>query len=149
MVETTKDVIKLVAEAILILMIFAVLFSDSGIIMGTYDYMKYSEPIILQDSVTRAITTANYAPGYFKIKIDSSGKSHTLQIEKDPDTTYHTVSVIPPQASEMKTKFVSAEPSQLLLTCEIEDTVLSLGEINDIWIIKQITDTGCVIEVDI
>ena len=142
MSETTKDIIKFVAEAILVLMIFAVLFTEGGIIMGTYDYMQYAEPITLQDGITRAITTANYAPGYFKIKVESSGKPHTLRIEKDADEFY-TVSVVPAQASEMKTKFVSTDPHRLFITCDIEDTVESLGNIHAVFVTKEVTDDGC------
>ncbi|MBU3904565.1 MAG: hypothetical protein KJ906_00240 [Nanoarchaeota archaeon] len=147
MPETTKDIIKLLAEAILVLMIFAILFTQNGIIMGTYDYMQYAEPIILQDSIKVALTTANDAPGYFKIKIESSGKNHKLQIEKDLETDYYYLHIAPSQAAEMKTKFASAEPTELSLACEIEDLDIQLLDVKQIWIKKEITDTGCKIEV--
>ncbi len=147
MTESSKDVIKIISESIIFLMILAVLFAPEGIIMGTYDYVQYAEPVTLQSALARAIETATYSPDYFYIEIESSGKAHMLMTEKDYENNLYYIQVMPSQKSEAKTHYIEADPFVLPAKCTIQEVELSLGEVNKIYIIKELTDTGCEITI--
>jgi len=147
MSETSKNMIKLVGEAIIFLMILVVLFAPDGMVMGTYDYLQYSESLTLQDALARAITTASYSPDFFEIPIESTGKEHQLKIEQNEGI--YSIHVMPSQKSEAKTKYMEADPFDLSTECIIEEVDINLGEITKIYVTKQITETGCEVTIGV
>ena len=146
MTETSKDMIKLVGQAIIFLMILVVLFSPDGMVMGTYDYLQYTEPLILQDALARAITTSSYSPDFFEIQIESTGKAHQLIIEKNEGI--YSIHVIPSQKTEVKTKYMEADPFDLSTECTVQEVDTNLGEITEIYVTKRLTETGCKVKID-
>lgn len=116
--------------------------------MGSLDYAQYAEPIIIQNAVARAITVASYSPDYFNIEIDSSGKAHYLTIKKETDGIYY-IHIKPSQSSEAKTSYIEADPLPMISRCTITEIEKSLGEATKIYVVKELTDSGCNIEVSI
>jgi hypothetical protein len=142
-----KDFIKFIAEVLVILMIFMVVFTPEGIASNTYNFLTYAEPILLQDWLSTAITVGSNSPGEFFTTIKTSGNPYTIKIYTT-DITY--VSVIPSQESYMKTTYASLEPVPVVTNCIINDKEIKLQKnlIQIITVRKIVNDSTCIIYVN-
>lgn len=147
MVEITEDFIRFVAEVIVLLIIFSVIFGEEGIASNTFNYLVFAEPILLQDYLSSALTIGSQAPGEFSSSVKTSGQPHTIEIYRRDGITY--VHVIPAQEIYLKTKFVSIDPIPIATNCIIPDQTIKLQKnlIQTITVKKTFeevcTSSGC------
>jgi hypothetical protein len=133
--EFAKDFIKFVVGAVIVLMIFTVVFGDQGVVSNTINFMTYVEPILLQDYISSALTVASYAPGDYTSNVKTSGYQLTIKIYKEDGTAY--VSVVPSQENPIKTKFAKIEPTPILVDCSLLHQTIELKESQTLTVEKK------------
>jgi len=143
MSEEAKDFIKYVAEVIVILTIFLVIFSPEGIGSNLFNYLKYVEPILLQDWLSTSINVGSRSPGNFTTTTRLSGQPHTILIYTEDSKIY--VNVEPPEETYLKTKFAIIEPTKIITNCEVIDQKIKLKEnvVQTITVRKIIEEEAC------
>lgn len=149
MVEITKDFIKFIAQVILLLVIFSVVFDpERGIVANTFNYLIYAEPILLQDHISTAITTASHTPGEFSTSFKTTGIPYIIKIYKEDDKPYVSIDLTLVQQQLLSTRFAVLEPIPILTDCNISDQKITL-ERNLIQTItvKKTLENGCKISV--
>ncbi len=147
MSEITTKFIKFVAEVIVILFIFIVVFSDQGIASNTFNYYAYAEPILLQNQLSTALTVGSYVPGDFEISIDTTGSPHIIKIYSENGKKY--VLVTPAQESFLKTKFATIKETPFATTCSIPDQTIEMKQdlTKKVVVKKTIQENDCELEV--
>ena len=144
MSEITKDFIKFVAEVLVLLVIFSVVFSPEGIASGTFNYFVFAEPILLQNYIASALTVGSQTKGEFfsDIKL-TSGLPHTIKIFFKDGIPY--VSVIPAQEAFLKTEFSTIEPTPIITNCNILEQEIKLPQktAQTVVIEKTFVDDKC------
>lgn len=132
--EFAKDFIKFVVGAVIVLMIFTVVFGDQGVVSNTINFMTYVEPILLQDYISSALTVASYTPGEYTSNVKTSGYQLTIEIYEEGGVTY--VSVVPSQENPIKTKFAQILPTPILVNCSLPHQTIELKESQTLTIQK-------------
>ncbi len=125
MTEITKDFIKFIAEVIILLIIFSVIFGEEGIAQNTYNYMIFAEPMLLQNYIYTAVEIASEMPGNFESEIRTSGEPYIIKIYYT-DVPY--IEVLPPEEKYLKTEFAKIEPTALLTNCIVHKNTIKLKE---------------------
>jgi len=125
MSEVTKDMIKFVAEVIVLLIIFSVVFSPEGIATNTFNYFVFAEPMLLQNYIASALTVGSQTKGEFSTNIKlTSGLPHTVKIFFKEGIPY--VNVIPAEGGMLKTTFGSIDPTPIITSCTIHEQAVKL-----------------------
>lgn len=143
--EITKDFIKFLAEVIVTLMIFSVVFGEEGIASNTYNYMAYAEHIIMQDYLSTAFTVGSQAPGEFSASIKTSGQPYTIKVYNENGQDY--VYVEPKGEVYLRTKYARIEPVPIITDCKVMQTELKISEslIQTLVVRKNIQEGICVL----
>lgn len=141
MSEITKDFIKFVGEAIVLLLIFSVVFSPEGMATSTFNYFVFAEPILLQNYIASAMTIGSQTKGEFSTNIKvTSGAPHTIKIFFQNGISY--VSVIPAKGSS-KTEFKPLEPTPIITSCSVKEQEIKLPEKTDQTVgVQKIIENG-------
>jgi len=141
MSEITKDFIKFFAEMILFVIVVSVAFDpENGIIVKTFNYLSYAEPILLQNHIATAISTASGLDGDFLTTLTTSGYPYVIEIYEQSDGKY--VSIKPAENELLRTKFSSLKPTPFSSSCSVPYKKVSLKKdiITNIKIKKIITN---------
>lgn len=151
MSEITKDFIKFVAEVVVFLMIISAVFSPEGIASTTVNYMTFAEPIMLQNYIATAFTSASQSPGEFYSTIKTSGDPHIIRIFESNRT--HYVNAVPSSKTFTKTTFSALNPVPFLTNCIINPQEIKLKSKLDqsIRIVKKIDYTSgvCTLSIEV
>lgn len=148
MAEITKDFIKFVAEVIVLVLVFSVVFSPEGIASNTFNYFVYAEPILLQNYISTAITVGSQVEGNFSSTVKvTSGLTHSIKISSSNGLPY--INVVPSSQVFMKTTYSKIDPTLIITNCTVpeQEVMLSTGLAEDVTVEKISTDKGCMVNI--
>jgi hypothetical protein len=136
-----KDYIKLIAEVIVLLMIFSVVFGEEGIASTTYNYLVFVEPTLLQDFIASSIIAGSQAPGEFSSTFSTTGQPHTIKVFEENGINY--VQVIPAEEVYLRTQYYTLDPSPVKTECTVQEKTIELQrDIKGSIIVRKVMDNG-------
>jgi len=155
MSEIIKDFIKFTAEIILLLIIFSVILDpEGGIAANTFNILTYAEPILLQNHIATALTTAGNIPGEFSTSFKTSGLPYVIEIYEENSIDYINLNLTLINRYLLNTKFAKIDPIPITTDCFVpEQTIILERELVQTLSVEKTIDPsvkgGCTIGVSV
>ena len=148
MSKVTKEIIKFTAEVIILLLVLAVVFDpENGILIYTFNYLTYAEPLLLQHYIASLISTASNTEGEYFSTVKITGNPYELDFYKSgPYEAYVGINTAPVQQYLIKTNWEKLDPLPVMTKCSFAQQYVKLQKTLSqvLYVQKKIENGNCV-----